>query len=40
LKTGKLYLIPTLIGDESSSKHLSPLIKEIIKKIYKNNDGF
>ena len=33
MKTGKLYLIPTLIGDESSLNQISSFTKEIIKKI-------
>ena len=33
MKTGKLYLIPTIIGDESSLNQVSPFTKEIIKKI-------
>ena len=33
MKTGKLYLIPTIIGDESSLSQISPFTKEIIKKI-------
>ena len=33
MKTGKLYLIPTIIGEESSLNQVSPFTKEIIKKI-------
>ena len=33
MKTGKLYLIPTIIGEELSLNQISPFTKEIIKKI-------
>lgn len=33
MKTGKLYLIPTIIGEKSSLNQISPFTKEIIKKI-------
>ena len=33
MKTGKLYLIPTIIGEESSLNQISSFTKEIIKKI-------
>ena len=33
METGKLYLIPTLIGEEPSLNQISPFTKEIIKKI-------
>ena len=33
MKTGKLYLIPTIIGEEPSLNQISPFTIEIIKKI-------